>query len=207
MQDYRCKIEEGKFYHIFNRGINGTNLFYSTANYDFFLRRYDYYLSDFPETYAFCLLPNHFHLLVRVKDKAELDVSIDVSHFENVKHLNVGEKVSKQFQAFFTSYSKAINKQENRHGSLFEKPFRRIWVNSEKYLSNLVFYIHANPQLHGIIDDFRMYRWSSYERILFNKPTKLQKEKVLEWFTDKANYLYFHSNKIEIENIKELSIE
>ena len=194
MIDYRCKLENDKFYHIYNRGNNGENLFYTKENYNFFLRKYDEHLSNFLETYAFCLLPNHFHFLVRV----------NVSHLINEKHL---DPVSKAFQRLFTSYAKSINKQERRHGSLFEKPFKRIELKSENHLTNLVFYIHANPQKHGISDDFRMYPWSSYERILKNKPTRLKKEEVIDWFNDKDNYLVYHSQKADLALMNELTIE
>ena len=65
--------------------------------------------------------------------------------------------ISFQFRKFFTSYAMSINKQETRTGSLLQKNFKRKEVDSTTYLSNLVFYIHANPQQHGIVDDFRMY--------------------------------------------------
>ena len=107
----------------------------------------------------------------------------------------------------FTSYSKAINKQQNRHGSLFEKAFKRKEVTNERYLANLIFYIHANPQLHDICEDFRQYPWSSYERILRNKPSKLDKQQVLEWFNSPDNYVAYHAQKIDIAMIKELMIE
>ncbi len=53
------------FYHIYNRGNNGENLFYRPENYGYFLQKFDHYLSGYLELYAYCLLPNHFHLLVR----------------------------------------------------------------------------------------------------------------------------------------------
>ncbi len=203
IQDYRCKLEEDKFYHIYNRGNNGEKLFYTEANYKFFLKKYDECLSNYLETYAFCLLPNHFHLLVKVTSRE------NVSHLNNVKHLKADEldQLSKAFKQMFTSYAKAINKQENRHGSLFEKPFKRIEITSVNYLTNLVFYIHANPQLHGIIDNFKMYRWSSYERILNNKTTKLKKEEVLTWFDDRSNFVTFHKQKEALAIERELLIE
>ena len=68
MPNYRQPLEPGCFYHVYNRGNNGDNLFYNQENYKFFLRKYDEYLSPLVETYAFCLLPNHFHLLIRVKE-------------------------------------------------------------------------------------------------------------------------------------------
>jgi REP element-mobilizing transposase RayT len=210
MIDYRCPLEIGKFYHIYNRGNAGTNLFYNRGNYEFFLLRYSEYLTPYVDTYALCLLPNHFHLLVQVKDVPH---SLDVPHFKNVSHQGNGKPIiddhpaSTAFKRLFTSYSKAINKQRNRHGSLFEKPFRRKLVTDTRYLANLVFYIHANPQLHGIINDFRQYPWSSYERILKNSPTRLQKDAVLQWFSSKENYVSYHERTMDIDSIKELMID
>jgi putative transposase len=206
MINYKQPLEPGCFYHVYNRGNNRERLFYNNENYKFFLRRYDEYLSPIVETYAFCLLPNHFHLLIRVNELTNLQ---EVSPFEKVKplkreHIDI---VSLAFQRFFTSYSMAINKQENRTGSLFQKPFKRLKVTNTQYLANLVFYIHANPQLHNIAPDFRDYPWSSYHRILNNKPSALQKSKVVEWFSDPSNYIAYHTQKADIAMIKELLIE
>ena len=197
MKPTEIPLEEGKFYHIYNRGNNGENLFYNTGNYNYFLRKYDEYLSNYIDTYAYCLLPNHFHLLVSVKPK--------VLPFEKVEPLK--NLISFQFRKFFTSYSMSINKQEGRTGSLFQKNFKRKEIINTHYLTNLVFYIHANPQLHGIIDDFRMYPWSSYNSILINKPTKLNREDVINWFNDKENYKSYHAQKADLADIKKLILE
>jgi hypothetical protein len=201
MKPLLIPLEKGKFYHVFNRGNNGDNLFYNIGNYEFFLRRLDFYLSNYIDLFSYCLLPNHFHLLIRVKGS-------DALHLKDAKHLsNKYDPVSLAFLKFFTSYSKAINKQQKRHGSLFENPFKRILVNNTKYFTYLVFYIHANPQIHGICDDFRMYPWSSYERILKNNPTKLRKDEVLKWFSDKECYVRYHANHLNLTLLKELTLE
>jgi len=203
MTDYRCPLEKGTFYHIYNRGNAGTRLFYKKENYEFFLHRYSEYLSPFVDTFALCLLPNHFHLLVQVKEEA---ATVDLPGFKNLAGLKT-ITISQAFSNFFNSYSKAINTQQNRHGSLFEKPFRRKHINNTRYLANVVFYIHANPQLHGIVNDFRMYPWSSYDKILKDTPTRLQKDAVLQWFSSPENYVAYHAQQIDLELIKELMIE
>lgn len=188
-------LEKDKFYHVYNRGNNSDLLFYNEKNYEFFLRRFDLYLSDFVETYVFCLLPNHFHLLIRIKE------------YELVKENGKKMNVSQAFHRLFTSYSKAINKQENRHGSLFENPFKRKEVTDKTYLTNLVFYIHANPQLHGFTKNFKTYFWSSFMRIINDKTSKLQKQEVIDWFDDKNNYLFFHEQKLEFSILSKLILE
>jgi len=197
--NYRIKIEPEKFYHIWNRGNNRENLFYTAANYEYFLRLYDQFLDPVAETYSFCLLPNHFHLLIRTKP-----VLVSPAGETNIKTSN---PVSLAFQRFFTAYSQAINIQERRSGSLFQKPFKRLEITTTRQLSNLVHYIHTNPQKHGIIDDFRHYPWSSYERVMRDRPSKLKKEEVLQWFNDKTNYVNYHSRSIDLDEIKEIIIE
>ena len=195
MKKNQQDLEKDKFYHIYNRGNNSCLLFYNEKNYEFFLRRFDMYLSDFVDVYAYCLLPNHFHLLIRIKEVELVDEHGEI------------ETISKAFHRLFTSYSKAINKQENRHGSLFENPFKRKEITDETYFTNLVFYIHANPQLHELTTDFKTYYWSSFARILNDKPSKLKKEEVLDWFNDKENYVFFHNQKMEFAELFSLLLE
>jgi REP element-mobilizing transposase RayT len=201
MKKLQIPLEEGKYYHVFNRGNNGDNLFYKAENYKFFLRKLDEYLSSQIEVFAFCLLPNHFHLLVGVREREAIGKAL---HLEDTKLL---DPTSKAFHRFFTSFSKAINKQEKRHGSLIENPFKRKEVTNVQYLANLVFYIHANPQLHGICDDFRQYPWSSYDRIISGKPSKLKKDAVLAWFNNVDNYIAYHTQQPDLEIIRDLIIE
>ena len=183
-------------YHIFNHANGFENIFRHEANYWFFLEKYRKYIGPVAETYTYCLLPNHFHLLIRT-------LAVSPSG-ETAKKSN---PVSHAFQRLFTSYSQAINIQQHRTGSLFQKPYKRLEVSSTQQLANLVHYIHTNPQKHGIISDFRQYPWSSYERILISHPSNLQKKAVIEWFKNKENYLDYHQRDIDLDDLKELIIE
>ena len=106
--------------------------------------------------------------------------------------------VSHAFQKMFQSYAMAFNRQQSRIGSLFQSPLKRNLVDSEEYFTNLIYYIHANAQLHGFVDDFRLYPWSSYNRIFSTKPSKLQKEQVLNWFGGADRYQEYHSSNPRI---------
>lgn len=188
------------FYHIYNRGINGEDLFKQERNYNYFLSKYNMYLETVVETYAYCLLKNHFHLLIRVKDRDTL------AQFYNEQNRNKEIKqglhnpdfiVSKQFAKLFSSYTQSINIATNRTGSLFETPFKRIEVTSDLYLTRLIWYIHHNPQKHGFVSDFRDYAHSSYHAHLSNKNTKLKRNEVIDWFGNTADFKNFHN---EIQN-------
>ncbi|MBU8892556.1 MAG: hypothetical protein KOO66_07235 [Bacteroidales bacterium] len=65
-------IEFGRYYHIYNRGINSGNLFEENTNYEHFLKLYEKYINPIADTYAWCLMKNHFHFLVRIKDAVEI---------------------------------------------------------------------------------------------------------------------------------------
>ncbi|RKR85495.1 REP element-mobilizing transposase RayT [Mucilaginibacter gracilis] len=184
-EHYYTQFEEGRFYHIYNRTIDKQPMFKNDGNFEFFLKKYDEYLSDVIDTYAYCLLGNHFHILIRISQELPSDPENGKSTHDIVSH---------QFRKFFQSYAMAFNKQQQRIGTLFQTPFKRALVESETYFSQLVYYIHANPQQHGLINDFRAWKWSSYERMLLEKNTKLKKQEVLNWFGNKDYYKQYHDD-------------
>ena len=100
--------------------------------------------------------------------------------------------LSEQFRRLFMAYSKAINKQQKRSGSLFRKNFKRIKIDTLSYLKHVALYIHHNPEHHGLTDDFTSYPWSSYNRILADKISKLRKQDVIGWFNNKEKYIQYH---------------
>ena len=175
-------LENGKYYHIYNRGINSDILFKETTNYEHFLKLYDIHIEPIAETYAWCLMKNHFHYLVRIKDCEEIATEKKIPP-------------SKSFSNLFNAYSKAFNKSYNRHGSLFERPFKRKEINNDSYLQNVIAYIHNNPVHHNICDHLIEYPWSSYITCLVDKPTKLKRKEVIEIFGDIENFKHIHQLK------------
>jgi len=169
------KIEQGHYYHIFNKGNNGQAVFFEDDNYGYFLSLLKKYLPDISEVYCYCLLPNHFHLLIKIKDDAV--------------------NPSQQFSNLFNAYTKAINKRYSRTGSLFQKPFKRIRVTNENYLKELVLYIHLNPEKHQIAKDFQNYNYSSYQAIVSKSKTNVSKDEVINWFEDLSNFKTVHKQK------------
>ncbi len=201
-------LEPGCFYHIYNRGINSETLFKAERNYNYFLNKYSQYILPVANTFAYCLLGNHFHILIQVKTQSVLET---FSKRNKDKH-NYGLHsanftVSKQFAKLFSSYTQAINKSFGRTGGLFESPFNRIKIESENYLTNLIKYIHFNPQKHGFVNDFRDYSYSSYQSHLEGRETKLSRKLVLEWFGNKEEYINFHSTETNTLSNSNLQLE
>ena len=223
MKDYYPTLSPGVVYHIFNRGNNRETIFFTDANYQYFLGKYAKYLSPVLDTYAYCLLPNHFHLVARVKTPEETAAVPDFPGFKNLESLardavpdpddnpdpddRIGRLVSNQFRLCFMSYAKALNKQRRRTGSLFQKNFKRLAVHSEGYFTNLILYVHANPQLHGIWDDYRDWPHSSYASLLSDGVTRLQREAVLNWFSSKEAFVGAHRQYLDLKMVENLMIE
>ena len=207
------------FFHILNRGNDKSKIFFRKENYDYFLKKYDEYLSDYLTTYAYCLLGNHFHFLVKLNTARQIlqtakksdDIPKKLS-----KSLRLGKSdlpeiagliISNQFRKFFMAYAKAINKQESRTGSLFQKNFERLIIDDLQYLNNVMQYIHYNPVHHRFTDDYKDYPYSSYERIMKPKPSKLPKNEILESFKGKENYIQFHFENHSFKIIEKYIVE
>ncbi len=182
-------LKHGSYYHIYNRGINSDILFKEKANYEHFLKLFDLHITPIAETYAWCLMKNHFHFLVRIKE---------------VHEITTAKKIlpSQSFSNLCNAYTKAFNKHYNRHGSLFERAFKRKEINFDIYLQNTIVYIHNNPIHHKICEHPLEYTWSSYISCLSNQTTKLQRKKVIEIFNDIDNFKYVHQLKNDCFSIE-----
>ncbi len=205
-------LEAGNFYHIYNHGVGGRNLFREKGNYEHFLRQYRKYIDPVVDTYAWALMPNHFHWLVRVKeDVGGLEITPDRSAGGSV---SAGRRESAQavrgesgrpvrskpihqhFSNFFNSYTKAFNKYYNTYGTLFERPFRRKLVDSEAYRNRLLVYVHNNPVIHGFCRHPLEYSWTSYINYMKDNPSEMQREVIEDWFGGKANFKYMHGEEL-----------
>ena len=132
----------GRYYHIFNRGVDRQSIFRKEENYTFLLRRLKHVLAECHVTMiAYALMPNHYHWLLRQE----------------------GETTAGQVPTrVFGSYSQAFNKAFERTGTLFEGPYKVIEVESPDYLRHLCRYIHANPVRHGLAMSPDLWPYSNY---------------------------------------------
>ncbi len=187
-------LQFNTYYHIFNRGTNGENIFLEEQNYPYFLQLYEKHISPIAETCAFCLMKNHFHLAVRIRSEVEIAMDLqNASQTENIKPGIVGMK----FSNFFNAYAKSINKKYNRTGSLFEHPFGRIPIHSSRQLWAVIAYIHQNPQKHQFVEDFRDWKYSSYPLLISEKDTFLNKKTVFDCFGSLNTYIAYHDTMVK----------
>jgi putative transposase len=182
----------GNYYHIFNRGINSCNLFRDPDNYEYFLELYDKHITPIAETYAWVFMPNHFHLLVRIREKDEIGTMK-----RSMKPINPEKSPHQYFSNLFNAYTKAVNKCNQRTGSLFEHPYKRKIITDKEYFRRMIIYIHNNPVHHGFTEKAMDYPWSSYLTCLSLTRTKIKQNKVLGWFDSMANFRLQHKTELE----------
>ena len=182
-----------RYYHLFNRGNNGQQVFFTEENHHYFLRQFNHFMNLYVDVLAYSLMPNHFHFLIKTKDSISFVKNNGIPSDERDGIHETGKIISNQLRSFFITYSMAINKQENRTGSLFSKNFKRLEIEEEDYLKYLAFYIHYNPQKHGWIGDFRNYRYSSWKAYQTQKASALNRKLLLEIYGDLDEFLDYHS--------------
>jgi len=189
-------FEEYGFYHVFNRANGNENLFREETNYHFFMTKYFQYIEPVADTFAFCLLKNHFHLLIRIK-------SVVGNKPGNYNQVDNNQWITRQFSRFFNSYAKAYNKMYGRRGSLFQTNVKRKRVNNPIHLQNLVLYIHNNPVKDGFAKNINDWPYSSWHIFRAKKhgvknaitrfSEQLNINETLEWFGDDDNFFDLHT--------------
>ncbi|MEM1215507.1 MAG: hypothetical protein AAGJ82_07480 [Bacteroidota bacterium] len=208
--NYWQSLQIGSTYHIYNRAVGRDNLFINDENGKFFLRQWKKYL-PYLEVYGYCLMPNHFHFLVGVQPlNAVLHTHIAEQTTQASQAFRAGDityasYLEQQFKRLFASYALAFNKQNERHGALFQKRFKRIAITSEKRQRYLLAYIHHNPIHHGYCADYSEWNLSSYLAYqTSDKPTAIARNVVYRWFakTDESKGKlhfdqYHHDFKID----------
>jgi len=195
-----ASLQPEVIYHIYNRGVNGETIFKEKRNYEYFINLYVRHIQPVVDTYAFCFLPNHFHLLGEVKDLTGFQDEENLTGFQNLSGLKAP---SQAFSNLFNAYAKSINKAYGRTGPLFERPYKRIPVTKSNYFARLLVYIHQNLQRHGLIDDYRDWPYSSYGIFVKEQATFVKREVVREWFGDVDELLNAHQAILDIGSVED----
>jgi len=170
---------QNNFYHLFNRSNNKEIVFKSRENFFYFLSKYHKYLSEFVETLAYCLMPDHFHFLIYVKTK------------------NI-EQLKKNIGILLSSYTKAINKAYNRNGSLFQQHTKTKLLLDEKNIHTVLAYIHQNPVRKGLVKRIEDWDFSSYPGYIgMTNNALVEKSFVLSKFNTIDEFKFFSRTKID----------
>lgn len=160
---------EGLLYHVMARGIEKRRIFTFKSDYDFFLERFGEIAGETSTIcLAFCLLPNHFHLLIR---SSEIPLSTVM-------------------RRLLTGYAVVYNKRHGRVGHLFQNRYKAIVCQEESYLFELIKYIHLNPVRAGLVgsmNELNAFPYSGHAAISGNRQ--------FFWYAPEMALGYFSSDK------------
>ncbi|MEX0813369.1 MAG: hypothetical protein WD048_14210 [Chitinophagales bacterium] len=225
MSNKIIELEPKKRYHIFNRANGNESCFLSDDNYRYFLRKYKTHIYPIADTYTYCLMPNHFHFVVKIKKTEDIETYIKknpktfpkfqamenqdsettLTEFRTSKNLqgfkNLEGLVSQQFSNFFNAYTKAFNNQQNRKGSLFMHTFKRNPIITDQYFCKAIHYTHYNPVEAGLCKTPDEWKFSSYNAIISNKDSLIKKEEVLDSFGGLENFIHCHTEPPNLTGI------
>lgn len=210
-------LQAEHIYHIYNRANGSENLFRVEDNYRYFLQQFTLYIKPIAHTYCYCLMPNHFHFMIKIKSISELlqlekfatfiskQAKQSDSELENTltpetflskeldsQHRLIAKFLSQQFSNLFNSYSKAFNKMFERKGSLFIPRFKYKLIDNSSYYTRVIHYIHANPVHHGFTSNLSDWKWSSYNSYFSSQSTALANDDVLGWFGNMDDFKKAH---------------
>ncbi|MEP7146945.1 MAG: transposase [bacterium] len=185
IKDY-MKFTAGHLFHIYNRGNNKQEIFFKEENYFFFLRKVRKYIYPYCDILSYCLMQNHFHFLIHAN-------SLTVS--KNTKDKNL---LSEGFKQLLSSYSKAINVQENRTGSLFtQNTHCKIVDNNQNHALTCFLYIHQNPMKAGLVKKMEDWPFSSFrDYCSLRNGTICKKEFACELLNLRSDSFYSLSHEV-----------
>ncbi|MBP6732566.1 MAG: transposase [Chitinophagales bacterium] len=166
------QFEQGVLYHVYNRSINKELLYKSDENYRYFMEKFVFYLDNKIDVLAYCLMPTHFHFFVRAT--ADSDI------------------IEKGFKNLFISYAKSINAAYERKGGIFQAKYKKDEIANDFHLSTIVAYIHLNPVKAGLCNAPADWKYSSYNAMLSDAPTKVKRDEIVEWFGGKQRFVDAH---------------
>lgn len=182
-----------EFYHVFNRGVEKRTTFMNKRDYNRFIETMDYYrmknppirfsfrnrpiiiqknttASPLAEIICFCLMPNHFHMLVKQID--DNGISTFLSKLSN-------------------SYTKYFNTKFKRVGPLFQGSFKAVRIEDDEQFLHTSRYIHLNPLIDYLTRDLKTYPYSSYPEFLGLKKGFCKKDIILNNFKTPSDYEKF----------------
>ena len=180
----RPKYLPGHYYHFYNRGAHRVSIFREEDNYFFVLRKMKKYCCELAlAPIAYCLMPNHYHYLIRQDGEAP---------------------AGRLPQRVFNSYSKAYNKRYEHSGTLFEDNYKVAPVEDDAHLLHLCRYIHANPVKDRLVSDVGDWPYSNYlEWIGEREGTLMDREFVRAHFPSPERYKEFVSDYLAHRRLPE----
>lgn len=198
-----------KHYHVVFKSIDGILLFKEEADYAVFLERFYQFTNIVFDTWAYCLLNNHAHFIIKVKpldivikniretaaDKQTAAMKRLLTSNNNPSIFD--EVMERQVNSFMVSFANYTKNKHQHHGGLFQKPFKRMAIDTDTYLQQAIIYVHANAVKHQLCKDYAKYRYSSYTCFTESSGNYYVTGELLSFFGGMAKFIELHEAQIQ----------
>ncbi len=198
---FKARFEPGDTLHVYNRTNNKERLFRKSRDRSYFLLLFQKIVLPFIDPFAWTLIPNHFHFVVRTKEKNEikeylsnlLEEHLTITEIKFLEgKIDVAELVLMEFRRMMQAYTAVYNKMYGRKGNLFHRSLKRVKIKSDRQFRKAIIYVHKNAEKHKIVDDFRDFEWSSWHELSGNTRIFLNRNEVYEKFGNKKGFIHAH---------------
>lgn len=155
------------YYHLVCKSIDGLLLFPQTIDYELYKERFKKFTGDFFDVWSFCLIPNHTHHIIKIKSNesikqfirelspGNITSAMKAFYEESDNEIFFNKMIERQMNSFLVSYANYMNNKYNHKGGIFQKPFKRIRIDDEAHLQQVIIYANANAQKHKLVGDFK----------------------------------------------------
>jgi REP element-mobilizing transposase RayT len=202
-ENYHQPLIPDNTYHLFSRAVGSEQLFITDENYFFFLNKLKQHTDPVCELYTYSLLPNHFHLLGRIKSALEIETAFCQAKkkiFDENLH-SLSDFIMERFSNLLNSYTKSYNKVHRRKGSLFIDYLKRSLIKDDGDMAALIWYIHKNAIHHGYTKSIGEWRFDGYKDLLSNGPSAMLKNDVIDFYGGKEHFVQVHQQPIFLKNV------
>jgi putative transposase len=168
-------LQPGCYYHIYNRGNNSQPVFRNPCDYISFLQKWEKYISPVADTYAYCLLENHFH--------ATIETHSSIRNLETAELITMDAAfLQKQFHRLFTSFAKSQHAKNGSNGAVFKRRFQRSEILNDDHFRRVIAYNLLNTRKHRIQTDCFTYPYSSLQFLHGKAPAFLAQDALYNMF-------------------------
>jgi len=191
-------FEPGCLYHVFNHSAGEVKdvLFRNHSNYERFLNNYKKYIPAVADTFAWCLMPNHFHLLVKIRNENHITPLLKANQ-------KAEDYLAHQFGNLQNAYAKYYNLKYQRRGPLFQSRVKRKKIETGNYFIQALRYIHLNPVFHGFVKEIDDWQYSSWSAYTTDKKTLVKREDFISFIGGKDTFYDMH----QLDGIEKYGID
>ena len=185
-------FEFEQIYHLYTRVSGNENIFKNDNNYNFFLGKVEKYLLPVLEIHAYCLVPQRFSFLISFRSQIEIFENLKLED-EDMSEDRIHKFLMQPVSNLLNSYSKAYNKMYGRKGALFIDYIKREKIDDVELLKNVFRKIHQIPTENFSNIAFEELKYSSYRSYIDDqKFSKINRELMMQYFSDKDEFISFH---------------